>query len=250
MKRDAETRIEGRNQVIEAFRAGKPIDRLYILDGADDGPVRTVKREAKKRNVRVEFVDRKRLDSLSETGNHQGVIAYAAAYEYGDLEDIFRKAEERQEDPFIFLLDGIMDPHNLGAIIRTANMAGAHGVVIPKTRAAGLTPVAVRASAGAVNHTPVVKVTNLKNTILELKKRGLWFVCADISGRDLYEQDLTGPLGIVIGSEGDGAGRLIKETCDFVVSIPTKGELDSLNASVAAGVVAFEAVRQRMGKNR
>ncbi len=245
MKRDAGSTIEGRNQVIEAFRAGKTIDRLYILDGADDGPVSTIKREAKRRNVRVEFVDRKRLDSLSETGNHQGVIAFAAAYEYGEIEDIFKKAEERKEDPFIFLLDGITDPHNLGAIIRTANMAGAHGVIIPKNNAVGLTPVVVRASAGAVNHTPVVRVTNLRNAILGLKERGLWFVCADIAGKSLYEQDLTGPLGIVIGSEGDGVGRLVKESCDFVVSIPTKGELDSLNASVAAGVVAFEAVRQR-----
>lgn len=245
MKRDAESRIEGRNQVIEAFRAGKTIDRLFVLDGSDDGPLKTVKREAKKRNVRIEFVDRKRLDSLSETGNHQGVIAFAAAYEYSDLEDIFKKAEERQEDPFIFLLDGILDPHNLGAIIRTANMAGAHGVIIPKNNAAGLTPAAVRASAGAVNHTPVVRVTNLRNTILQLKERGLWFVCACLSGKSLYEQDLTGPLGIVIGSEGDGVGRLVRESCDFEVSIPTRGDLDSLNASVAAGVVAFEAVRQR-----
>ncbi len=245
MKRDSEVLIEGRNEVIEAFRAGKPIDKLFMLDGTNDGPAQTIKREAKKNNLRIEFVDRKRLDSISETGNHQGVIAIAAAYSYSEIEDVFKKAEEKNEAPFIFLLDGITDPHNLGAIIRTANMAGAHGVIIPKNNAAGLTPAAVRASAGAVNYTPVVKVTNLKNTIQDLKKRGLWFVCCDMDGENLYRQDLTGPLGIVVGSEGDGVSRLVRENCDFTVSIPTKGELDSLNASVAAGVVAFEAVRQR-----
>ncbi len=249
MSREEGSIIEGRNEVIEAFRSGKSIDRLFILDGATDGPIQTVKREARKYGVRIDFVDRKRLDELSVTGKHQGVIAYAAAYKYAEMEDIFALAEKRQEDPFIFILDNIVDPYNLGAIIRTANMAGAHGVIIPKNRAAGLTATVVKASAGALNYTPVVKVTNIKNTIEELKKRGLWFACADMEGESLFDQDLTGPIAIVIGSEGEGVGRLVKENCDYIVSIPTAGDIDSLNASVAAGVLAFEVVRQRIGKN-
>ncbi len=240
-----ESVIEGRNEVIEAFRSGKTIDRLFILDGAADGPIQTVKREAHKQGVRIDFVDRKRLDEISVTGKHQGVIAYAAAYKYSEVSDILKLAEERQEDPFIFLLDNIVDPHNLGAIIRSANMAGAHGVIIPKNRAVGLTASVVKASAGAINYTPVARVTNLKNTIEELKSKGLWFACADMDGESLFEQDLTGPIGIVIGSEGEGVGRLIKENCDYRIAIPTSGDIDSLNASVAAGVIAFEVVRQR-----
>ena len=240
-----ESVIEGRNEVIEAFRSGKTIDRLFILDGAADGPIQTVKREARKQGVRIDFVDRKRLDEISVTGKHQGVIAYAAAYKYSEVSDILKLAEERQEDPFIFILDNIVDPHNLGAIIRSANMAGAHGVIIPKNRAVGLTASVVKASAGAINYTPVARVTNLKNTIEELKSKGLWFACADMDGECLFEQDLTGPIGIVIGSEGEGVGRLIKENCDYRIAIPTSGDIDSLNASVAAGVIAFEVVRQR-----
>ncbi len=243
-----ESVIEGRNEVIEAFRSGKTIDRLFILDGAADGPIQTVKREARKQGVRIDFVDRKRLDEISVTGKHQGVIAYAAAYKYSEVSDILKRAEERQEDPFIFILDNIVDPHNLGAIIRSANMAGAHGVIIPKNRAVGLTASVVKASAGAINYTPVARVTNLKNTIEELKSKGLWFACADMDGECLFEQDLTGPIGIVIGSEGEGVGRLIKENCDYRIAIPTSGDIDSLNASVAAGVIAFEVVRQRMLK--
>lgn len=240
-----ESVIEGRNEVIEAFRSGKTVDRLFILDGANDGPVQTVKREARKAGVRIDFVDRKRLDEISVTGKHQGVIAYTAAYKYAELEDILKLAEERHEDPFVFILDNIVDPHNLGAIIRTANMSGAHGVIIPKNRAVGLTATVAKASAGAINYTPVAKVTNLKNTIEELKNKGLWFACADMDGDCLFETDLTGPIGIVIGSEGEGVGRLVREACDYRVSIPTAGDLDSLNASVAAGVLAFEVVRQR-----
>ncbi len=237
--------IEGRNAVLEAFRAGKPIDRLYILDGCKDGPILSIKREAAKTDTIIKYVDKERLDSLSETGHHQGVIAQAAAYEYSDMEDIFRKAGEREEDPFVFLLDNITDPHNLGAIIRTAEVCGAHGVIIPKNRAVGLTGTVARASAGAINHMPVVKVTNLSRTIEELKKRGLWFVCADMKGELVYNVDLTGPIGLVIGSEGEGVGKLVKEKCDHVLSIPMKGRIDSLNASVAAGVMAYEIVRQR-----
>ncbi|MCR5775819.1 MAG: 23S rRNA (guanosine(2251)-2'-O)-methyltransferase RlmB [Lachnospiraceae bacterium] len=248
MGRFEEFTIEGRNEVIEAFRSGRSIDKLFILDGCQDGPMQTIRREAKKKGVRVDFVDRTRLDQISATGKHQGVIAYAAAYEYADVEDIFAKAEEKGEQPFIFLLDNITDPHNLGAIIRTANLAGAHGVIIPKNRAVGLTATVAKASSGAINYTPVAKVTNLSNTIEDLKKRGMWFVCADMGGEVMYKQDLTGPIGLVIGSEGDGVSRLVREKCDFITSIPMKGDIDSLNASVAAGVLAFEIVRQRMYK--
>lgn len=237
--------IEGRNAVIEAFRSGKTIDKLYVLDGCQDGPMMTIKREAKKQNVMVKYVTKERLDQLSETGRHQGVIAVAAAYEYAEVEDMLEAAREKGEAPFLFLLDNIEDPHNLGAIIRTANLAGAHGVIIPKNRAVGLTATVARCSAGALNYTPVAKVTNLSKTIEELKKQGMWFVCADMDGTVMYDLDLKGPIGLVIGNEGEGVGRLVKENCDLVASIPMKGQIDSLNASVAAGVLAFEIVRQR-----
>lgn len=237
--------IEGRNAVIEAFRSGKTIDKLFVLDGCQDGPVMTIKREAAKKGCLIKYVTKERLDQISETGKHQGVIAYAAAYAYAEVEDILKKARDKGESPFIFLLDNIEDPHNLGAIIRTANLAGAHGVIIPKNRAVGLTATVAKASAGAINYTPVAKVTNLGQTIEELKKEGLWFVCADMDGTRMYELDLKGPIGLVIGSEGNGVGRLVKEKCDFNASIPMHGDIDSLNASVAAGVLAYEIVRQR-----
>lgn len=240
-----ENKIEGRNAVLEALRAGKPIDKLYVLDGCPDGPVRTIIREAKKGDTIINYVRKERLDQLSETGHHQGVIAMAASYEYATVEDILEKAREKGEAPFIFVLDNIEDPHNLGAMIRTANLAGAHGVIIPKRRAVGLTPTVARTSAGAINYTPVAKVTNLKQTMEQLKKEGMWFVCADMDGTPYYQMDLKGPMGLVIGNEGEGVSRLIKETCDFVASIPMKGDIDSLNASVAAGVLAFEIARQR-----
>lgn len=240
--------IEGRNAVIEAFRSGKPIDRIFIQDGAQDGPIQTIKREAKKHDTIVKFVTKERLDQLSETGKHQGVIAYAAAYEYAQVEDILDAARKKGEPPFIILLDGIEDPHNLGAIIRTANLAGAHGVIIPKNRAAGLTAAVARTSAGALNYTPVARVTNLSKTMEELKKEGMWFVCADMDGTSMYQLDLKGPIGLVIGNEGEGVGRLVKEHCDFIASIPMKGDIDSLNASVAAGVLAYEIVRQNEKK--
>ena len=245
MMEQNEFRIEGRNAVIEAFRSGKPIDKIFMLDGCQDGPIMTIKREAKKHNVLIKYVTRDRLDQLSETGKHQGVIAYGAAYEYAEVEDILAKAREKGEDPFIFILDNIEDPHNLGAIIRTANLAGAHGVIIPKNRAVGLTATVAKASAGALAYTPVAKVTNLAQTIEELKKEGIWFVCADMGGETMYKLNLTGPIGLVIGNEGSGVGRLVKDKCDFVAAIPMKGDIDSLNASVAAGVLAFEIVRQR-----
>lgn len=239
--------IEGRNAVIEAYRAGRPIDKLYILDGCQDGPVMTIKREARKQDTLIRYVTKERLDQLSATGKHQGVIASVAAYEYAEVEDILKAAEKKGEPPFLILLDNIEDPHNLGAIIRTANLAGAHGVIIPKNRAVGLTATVARTSAGALNYTPVAKVTNLAKIIEELKKKGLWFVCADMEGTQMYELDLRGPIGLVIGSEGEGVGRLVREKCDMAASIPMKGDIDSLNASVAAGVLAYEIVRQRLG---
>lgn len=239
--------IEGRNAVIEAYRAGRAIDRIYIQDGCQDGPVMTIKREARKHDTVIKYVARERLDQLSETGKHQGVIAYAAAYEYVQVEDILEKAREKGEPLFLILLDNIEDPHNLGAIIRTANLAGAHGVIIPRNRAVGLTATVARTSAGALNYTPVARVTNLARTIEELKKEGLWFVCADMDGTMMYDLDLKGPIGLVIGNEGEGVGKLVREKCDMVASIPMKGQIDSLNASVAAGVLAYEILRQRMG---
>ena len=238
--------IEGRNAVIEAFRSGKTIDKLFVLDGCHDGPVNTITREARKGDTIINYVSKERLDAMSKTGKHQGVIAYAAAYDYAEVSDILDAAKEKGEAPFIFILDNIEDPHNLGAIIRTANLAGAHGVIIPKRYAVGLTATVARTSAGALNYTPVAKVTNISATIEELKKEGLWFVCADMGGETMYNLDLKGPIGLVIGNEGEGVSRLVKEKCDFIASIPMKGNIDSLNASVAAGVLAYEIVRQRM----
>ena len=240
--------IEGRNAVLEAFRSGRSVDKLYILDGCQDGPVRTIVREARKTDAILNFVSRERLDQLSETGAHQGVIAQVAAYAYSTVEDMLENARKKGEAPFLFLLDNIEDPHNLGAIIRTANLAGAHGVIIPKRRAVGLTATVAKTSAGALNYTPVAKVTNLGNTIESLKKEGLWFVCADMNGQTMYDLSLTGPMGLVIGNEGEGVSKLVREHCDMTASIPMKGDIDSLNASVAAGVLAYEIVRQRLAK--
>lgn len=241
-----ELTIEGRNAVLEAFRSGKTIDKLFVLDGCQDGPVRSITREARKHDTIINYVAKERLDQISTTGKHQGVIAYAAAYEYAQVEELLAAAREKGEDPFLILLDGIEDPHNLGAIIRTANLAGAHGVVIPKRRAAGLTATVAKTSAGALNYTPVAKVTNLAATMEDLKKQGLWFACGDMGGDVMYKVNLKGPIGIVIGNEGEGVSKLVRERCDMIASIPIKGDIDSLNASVAAGVLAYEVVRQRM----
>ena len=238
--------IEGRNAVIEAFRAGKTVDKLFVLEHCKEGSMNTVLREAKKHDTIINYVKKERLDQMSETGKHQGVIAYIADFEYATVDDILKKAEDKGEPPFVVILDDIEDPHNLGAIIRTANLAGAHGVIIPKHRAAGLTATAVKASAGAVSYTPVAKVTNISKTIEELKDKGLWFVCADMGGTTMYDLDLKGPIGLVVGNEGKGVSRLVKEKCDFIASIPMFGDIDSLNASVATGVLAYEIVRQRM----
>lgn len=241
-----EFKIEGKNAVLEAFRSGKTIDKLFVLDGCKDGPTQSITREAHKHDTIINYVSKERLDQLSETKKHQGVIAMAAAYAYAEVEDILKAAEEKGEPPFIILLDNIEDPHNLGAIIRTANLAGAHGVIIPKRRAVGLTGTVAKASAGAINYTPVAKVTNLTTTIKELKDKGLWFVCADMDGTSMYKLDLKGPIGLVVGSEGEGVSKLVKENCDFIASVPMKGNIDSLNASVATGILAYEIVRQRL----
>lgn len=246
--RYTEFTIEGRNAVLEALRSGKTIDKLFILDGCQDGSINSIVREAKKADTIINFVDKERLDRLSKTGHHQGVVAQAAAYEYAEVDDILEAARSKGEDPFIFILDEIEDPHNLGAIIRTANLVGAHGVIIPKRRAVGLTATVAKTSAGAINYTPVAKVTNISKTIEELKKEGLWFVCADMDGDTMYDCNLTGPIGLVIGNEGSGVSRLVREKCDFTASIPMKGDIDSLNASVAAGVLAYEILRQRLKK--
>lgn len=250
MEKKDESLLEGRNAVREAFRAGRTVDRLYVQDGLKDGPVMDLIRRAKKADAVVDYVSKERLDRMSETGKHQGIIAHVAAYAYAEVEDILKRAQEKGEAPFVFLLDDIEDPHNLGAIIRTANLCGAHGVIIPKRRAVGLTATVAKASAGAISHTPVARVNNLNQTIEQLKKEGLWFVCADMDGRVMYDLNLTGPIGVVIGAEGSGVGRLVKESCDLVAAIPMKGDIDSLNASVAAGVLAYEVVRQRIAAGK
>ena len=245
-----ENYIEGRNAVLEAYRSGKTIDKLYVLDGCQDGPVKSITREARKHDSIINYVTKERLDQLSETGKHQGVIAVSAAYEYAEIDDIFELAESKGEAPFVIISEGIEDPHNLGAIIRTANLAGAHGIIIPKRRAVGLTPTVAETSAGAINYTPVAKVTNITNTIKELKDRGMWFVCADMGGTTMYDLNLTGPIGLVVGNEGEGVSKLVRENCDMIASIPMKGDIDSLNASVATGVLAYEIVRQRIVKGK
>lgn len=244
--RYSELTLEGRNAVIEAFRAGKTIDKLFVLEHCQEGSMNTIIREAKKKDTIINYVKKERLDQMSETGKHRGVIAYVAAYDYATVDDILERAREKDEQPFIIVLDNIEDPHNLGAIIRTANLAGAHGVIISKHRAAGLTATVAKASAGAINYTPVAKVTNIAKTIEKLKDQGLWFVCADMGGTRMYDLDLKGPIGLVIGNEGEGVSRLVKEKCDFIASVPMFGDIDSLNASVATGVLAYEIVRQRM----
>lgn len=237
--------VEGRKEVLETVRSGRTIDKLFLQEGVRDDTISEILQKVKEQGTVVTWVPKQRLDQMSESGHHQGVIARTAAFHYSELEDAFRLADERKEDPFLILLDEIEDPHNLGAIIRTANLAGAHGVIVPRRRSSGLTSVVIRASAGAVNYTPVIRVTNLSRTIEDLKKRGLWFACAAMDGQSVYQSDLKGPLGLVIGNEGKGVSRLVREKCDFTVSIPMHGDIDSLNASVAAGILAFEAARQR-----
>ena len=238
--------IEGRNAVIEALRAGTAIDKIYIMKGETDSALGHIASAAREKGIVVVDADRRKLDGMSRTHSHQGVIAQAAVREYASVDDILAAAREKGEAPLLVVCDELSDPHNLGAIIRTANLAGAHGVIIPKRRAAGLTAVAARASAGAVAYTPVAKVTNLNKTMEVLKTQGMWFVCADMGGEVMYRLNLKGPIGLVIGNEGSGVSRLVKEKCDMTAAIPMKGDIDSLNASVAAGVLAYEIVRQRL----
>ena len=242
--------IYGRNAVLEAFRSDRTIDRLYVQEGVADGTLQSILRAAKKTDAIIRFVSKDRLNKYAEGDKHQGVVAMAAAYDYAEVDDILNAASKKGEPPFIIVLDDIEDPHNLGAIIRTANQAGAHGVIIPKRHAVGLTATVARTSAGAINYTPVAKVTNISRTIDELKEKGIWFACADMSGELMYNCNLTGAIGLVIGSEGSGVSRLVKEKCDFVVRVPMFGQIDSLNASVAAGVLAYEIVRQRLNTNK
>lgn len=240
-----EDKIIGRNPVLEAIKAGRSIDKILIKKGKYEGSIIPVVKKAKEAGIIIQETERSKLDAVAEGGNHQGVIAYVSAYEYVTAEDILNKAREKGEAPFVIICDKITDPHNLGAIIRTANCVGAHGVIIPKRGSAGLNSAVVKTSAGAVEYTGVAKVTNISDTIEKLKKEGLWIAAADMDGQPMYEVDLKGALGIVIGSEGEGVSRLVKEKCDFIVSIPMRGEINSLNASVAAGVVMYEALRQR-----
>lgn len=248
-QRDAEADgvIEGRNAVIEALRAGTAIDKIYLAKGDTDSALGHIANTARVNGVVVVNADRRKLDEMSRTHAHQGVIAVAAVREYASIEDIFQRAEEQGEAPLIVLCDELSDPHNLGAVIRTAECAGAHGVVIPKRRSAGLTAIVAKTSAGAVSHIPVARVPNLTALMKELQKRGVWIFGAEMNGTtSLYEADLKGPAAIVIGSEGSGMSRLVAETCDFTVSIPMKGKINSLNASAAAAILLYEAVRQRL----
>lgn len=244
--RDEEFTLIGRNPVLEAFRSGKTVDRLFVQDGLREGPISTILREAKKQDTMVDFVKKSRLDEMAGGETHQGVIAYLASFRYYTVQDILEYAKEKGEEPFLFILDGIEDPHNLGAMIRTANLCGAHGVIIRERRAVGLTSTVAKTSAGALNYTRVAKVTNIGNTIDDLKKEGLWFVCADMKGESMYRLNLKGAIGLVIGNEGEGVSRLVREKCDMLAAIPMKGDIDSLNASVACGVLAYEILRQRL----
>ena len=249
---DREDIIEGRNAVIEALRAGRDIDKIYLAKGERDKTLGHIASKARDAGIVVVEADRRKLDAMSATHAHQGVIAIAAVKEYCGLEDILAAAEAAGEPPFVILCDEISDPRNLGAILRTAECVGAHGVVIPKRRSAGITGVVDKASAGAAEHVRVARVANLSAAIRELKDRGLW-ICGSAAGaeKSLWDSDLTGPIGLVIGSEGEGMGRLVEENCDFLVKIPMRGRLDSLNAATAAGVLAYEVLRQRTaGENK
>ncbi len=241
--------IYGRNPVIEALEAGREVDKILIQDGLRHSQIGYIRNLSKDRGIVYQFVDKRKLDRMTEGENHQGVVAYAAAHSYTDLEDILAMAENSGEPPFLIIAEGITDPHNLGSIIRTANAAGAHGIIIPKNRSVSLNSVVAKVSAGAIEHTPVARVTNIAQTIEVLKKKGLWVTGTSLEATQLcYESDLTGPLAIVIGSEGEGMSRNVCDKCDFLVKIPMLGKAESLNASVAAGVLMYEAVRQRISK--
>jgi len=240
--------IEGRNPVLEALKSGREIDKLFVQKGIGQGSIRQIIAIAREKNILIKEVDRAKLDGLSQTKNHQGVIASAAMYKYYEVDEILQLARDKGEDPFIVILDEITDNNNLGSILRTADAAGVHGIIIPKRRSVGLTPAVAKISAGAIEYVPVAKVTNLNQTIKELKDEGLWIVGADMGGETYYNTDMTGPIALVIGSEGEGLGRLVKENCDFLVSIPMKGKISSLNAAVSAAIIMYEIDKQRSVK--
>lgn len=242
----SENKIFGRNPVLEAIKSGVNIEKIMIKKGKQEGSIIPIVRRAREAGIFVQEVDKNKLDFLAEGENHQGIIAVVCEYSYSTIDDVMKKAEESGRPPMVIICDKITDPHNLGAIIRTANCAGAHGVIIPKRNSVGLNSVVAKTSAGAIMHMPVVRVTNLVSAMEDLKEKGLWIAGADMAGENMYKSNLTGALGIVIGSEGDGISRLVKEKCDFLVSVPMQGEISSLNASVAASLIMYEAVRQRM----
>ena len=244
-KKFNENQLEGRNAVLEVLKSGRDIEKIIVQKGNVEGTIRRIVGIAKEKGVVVQEVVKQKLDEMSQTKNHQGVIAIVSEHEYADVEYIINSAESKGEKPFIIILDNITDPHNLGAIIRTAECAGAHGVIIPKRRSVGLTAVVGKTSAGAIEYMPVARVTNIARTIDDLKSRGIWVACADMGGDDYFDASLDGALALVIGSEGEGVSRLVKEKCDFTVSIPMYGKISSLNASVAAALLMYEAVRQR-----
>ena len=244
-----ENQLEGRNAVLEVLKSGRDIEKIIIQKGNVEGTVRRIAGMAKERGIVVQEAARQKLDEMSQTKNHQGVIAVVSEHEYAEVDDILRSAAEKGEKPFIIILDNITDPHNLGAVIRTAECAGAHGVIIPKRRSVGLTAVVGKTSAGALEYMPVARVTNIARTIEELKKQGVWVACADMDGEDYYDASLDGAIALVIGSEGEGVSRLVKEKCDFTVSIPMYGKISSLNASVAGALLMYEVVRQRNYKD-
>lgn len=240
--------IEGRNPVIEALKNNRPIEKIMVNKGSKEGSIKKIIGMAKDNNIIIQQVDRHKLDEMSESHAHQGVIALTSDYVYYELSDILKKAREKEEDPFFIILDGITDPHNLGSIIRTADAVGAHGIIVPKRRSVHITPIVAKASAGAVEYVPVCKVTNIVNTIKQLKEEGLWIAAVDMGGDAFYQANLTGPLALVVGSEGEGISRLTKENCDFTVSMPMSGNVTSLNASVAGGILLYEVYRQRNAK--
>lgn len=244
-----ELKVEGRNAVIELLKSGREINKIFVLRGERQGSINEILKLAKKNGILISEVDKTKLDNMSDTKHHQGVIAYASPVEYKELDDIFNLAKERNEDPFIIIADEIEDPHNLGALIRSAECAGCHGVIIPKRRATAVTEVVVKTAVGAVEYVPIVRVGNINETIKELKDRGVWVVGTDGNAEKLYyDQDLTGPIAIIIGSEGRGMNNLTMKNCDFLVKIPMMGKITSLNASVSGGIVVFEALRQRLLK--
>jgi 23S rRNA (guanosine2251-2'-O)-methyltransferase len=240
--------IEGRNPVIEAIKSGREIDKIMVANSAKEGSIKKLLGMAKEKNLVIQYVERQKLDEISESHAHQGVIAQVSEYSYWDLDELIAETKKKDEDPFFIILDEINDPHNLGAIIRTADAVGAHGVIIPKRRSVNVTPVAIKASAGAIEYVPVCKVTNIVNTIKRLKEEGLWIAAVDMDGDAFYKQNMKGPLGLVIGSEGYGISRLVKENCDFNVSMPMVGHVTSLNASVAGSIILYEVLKQRIGK--